>query len=302
MSTEISNIHEKDKLILEDYFLKKLKLNKIALQRKWDKYYIYRVVESWKRGLMSINAWNSLIKYPQKYRKDKANLIIEEYVEKHKHTYFTIDQIKNYLTSLLPWNGIPSWEYIRKYMRNWLNLSYKRVSWRPKKNLNRDLLIKRLAYTHLIDTIDQDGYILVQIDEFSIGRNIFPSMAWTEKGWSGYALNDTIQNRWSVIAAISNFSFEAVAISKNNTNGAVFVEFLELLIENLKIRFWDKISKIVLSADGARYHSVKELDAVLKKNKMMLIQTIPYTLEFSPIEIFINWMKSKIKKKIRNGK
>ena len=101
MSTKISNIHEKDKLILEDYFLKKLKPNKIALQRKWDKYYIYRVVESWKRGLMSINAWNSLIKYPQKYKKDKANLIIEEYVEKHKHTYFTIDQIKNHLTSHL---------------------------------------------------------------------------------------------------------------------------------------------------------------------------------------------------------
>ena len=237
-----------------------------------------------------------------KYRKDKANLIIEEYVEKHKHTYFTIDQIKNHFTSILPWNEIPSWEYIRKYMRNWLNLSFKRVSCRPKKNSNRDLLIKGLTYTHLIETIDQEGYILVQIDEFSIGRNIFPSMVWTEKGWSGYELNDTIQNRWSVIDAISNFSFEAVAISKNNTNGTVFVEFLELLIENLKIRFWDKINKIVLSADGARCHNVKEVDAILKKNKMMLIQTIPYTPEFSPIEIFINWEKSKIRKKIRNGK
>ena len=69
-------------------------------------------------------------------------------------------------------------------------------------------------------------------------------MAWTKKGWSGYALNDTIPNRWSFIAAISNFSFEAVTISKNNTNGAVFVEFLELPIENLKIRLWDKINKI----------------------------------------------------------
>ena len=55
---------------------------------------------------MSINTWNSLIKYSKKYRKDKANLIIEEYVKKNKHTYFTIDQIKNHLTSLLHWNEI----------------------------------------------------------------------------------------------------------------------------------------------------------------------------------------------------
>ena len=103
---KISNIHEKDKLILEDYFLKKLNPNKIVLLRKWDKYYIYRVVESWKRELMSINAWNSLIKYPQKFRKDKANLKIKKYVKKHKHTHLTIDQIKNHFTSLLPWNGI----------------------------------------------------------------------------------------------------------------------------------------------------------------------------------------------------
>ena len=63
---KISNIHEKDKMILEDYFLKNLLPNKIVLQRKWNKYYIYRGIESWKRELMSINTWNSLIKYPKK--------------------------------------------------------------------------------------------------------------------------------------------------------------------------------------------------------------------------------------------
>ena len=127
-------------------------------------------------------------------------------------------------------------------------------------------------------------------------------MAWTEKGWSGYDLNDTIQNLWSVIAAISNFSFETATISKINIDEVVFVKFLKILIENLKIRFWDRNDKIILSADGSRYHSVKEIDTVLKQNKKMIIQTVPYTPEFSPIEIFINWVNNKIRKKIRNGK
>ena len=77
---------------------------------------------------------------------------------------------------------------------------------------------------------------------------------------------------------------------------------MKILIDYLKIRFWDRIDKIILSANGARYHSVKEVDTVLKQNKIMLIQTVPYTPEFSPIEIFINWVKNKIRKKIRNGK
>ena len=122
------------------------------------------------------------------------------------------------------------------------------------------------------------------------------------KTWSGYDLNDTIQSRWSVIAAISNFSFETATISKNNTNEVVFVKFLKIIIDNLKIRFWDRNDKIILSAVGARYHSVKEIDTVLKQNKKMIIQTVPYTPEFFPIEIFINWVKNKIRKKIRNGK
>ena len=89
---------------------------------------------------------------------------------------------------------------------------------------------------------------------------------------------------------------------KNNTNGVVFVNFLKILIKNLKIRFWDRIDKIILSANGARYHSLKEVDTVLKQNKMILIQKVAYTPKFSPIEIFINWVKNKIRKKIRNGK
>ena len=62
---------------------------------------------------------------------------------------------------------------------------------------------------------------------------------------------------------MSNFSFETATINKNNTNGVVFVNFLKIIIENQKIRFLDRIDKIVLSADGAQYHSVKEVDTVL---------------------------------------
>ena len=180
--------------------------------------------------MICFNKGNSLIKRMQKYRIVIVNLIINEYIEKHKHTCFTIGQINKSLTSLLPWGEVPSWEYIRNYVETPLNLSFKRVSWQTKKNFSRDLLINRLNYINLINIINQVSYIVVQIDEFWVGRNMFPSMVWTEKCWSGYALNDMIQSRWFVIAAIHNFSFETATISKINTNGIVFENFWKFLL------------------------------------------------------------------------
>ena len=115
----------------------------------------------------------------------KANSFVQEYFERHKHTWFTVQQVNHNLISLLPQNEIPRCEYIRNYMRDRLKMKYKRISWRSRKNLNRELVVKRLRCTNLIDIVRQESYILVQIDEFWVGRNILPSMAWVQKGWSG---------------------------------------------------------------------------------------------------------------------
>ena len=101
-----------------------------------------------------------------------------------------------------------------------------------------------------------------------VGRNILPSIPWAQNGWSEYSINEVVPNRWFVIAVISNLSFEAVSISKSNTNRTVFANFLKILIDYLKIRFWDWIYQIILNSDGTRYHSAKEVDRVLKENKM----------------------------------
>ena len=52
---------------------------------------------------------------------------------------------------------------------------------------------------------------------------------------------------------------------------------------------WEK--KVVLNEERAKYRCVKVVDRVLKENKMMLIHTIPYTLEFLQIYTLINLVK-----------
>ena len=143
---------------------------------------------------------------------------------------------------------------------------------------------------------------IIQVDEFTVGRGTFVSMAWSKRGESGYAIQQQIVSRFSVIAAIWDSNLELVAISKSNTNGGVFAEFMKLLNEEMKKRYTELKERIVITLDGALYHWVKDVEEYWRKMDLMVVQTQPYTPQFSPVELFINWVKSKIRKKIRMNK
>ena len=71
-----------------------------------------------------------------------------------------------------------------------------------------------------------------------------------------------------------------------------------MLIPSLKNKYGDKYRKLILTCDGAKYHLVKEINNYLIQEEMMMLQIIPYTPEFAAIEIFINLIKSKNRKKL----
>ena len=71
-----------------------------------------------KSALVWLSKWDSLTNRLQKYKIYRANSFVQEYIEKHKHTWLTIQQENQNIISLLPKNEIPSSEYIRNFMRN----------------------------------------------------------------------------------------------------------------------------------------------------------------------------------------
>ena len=127
-------------------------------------------------------------------------------------------------------------------------------------------------------------------------------MAWSKCGESGYAIQDAITSRFSVIAAIWNSNLELVAISNSNTNGEVFYEFMKLLSQEIKDRYGDFKDRIVITLDGARYHWVANVAEHCKSEELMVIEMPSYTPQFSPVELFINCSKSKIRMKLRKNK
>ena len=95
-------------------------------------------------------------------------------------------------------------------MKNSLKMSYKRISWRPMKNNNQELVCQRLDYVKFYNNAIQSGFKIIQVDEFNINRGTVSNMAWIKKGYPAFMLQVAPAEKYSVLTAISNTVFDAV--------------------------------------------------------------------------------------------
>ena len=187
-------------------------------------------------------------------------------------------------------------------MKKTLKLSHKKVSWRSLKKKIQSNVVQQMEYIRVVEALEESGFKLLQIDEFTANRFSFLIRAWVHKGKSGYVTQETHKGSYSVIAAITDTNFELIKISNCNTNGEVFNEFIEELDNILMQKYGDRKTRFIVSADGARYHWIDSVKGTLKKAELIMIQTVPYTPQFSPVEIFINCIKNRIKMRLRQSK
>ena len=296
---EIPNI---EKSIIEDYFLSGLKPGVIWKKRRIDRAKVYSIARSIKRiAFDRISGCNQ-----KRQMKDDARVKIEldikGFCDINRNYPYTVGDVYMYLEKKNKHYPLPSRSTIYRVMRQRLNLSHKRVSWRPLKNQQNMYTIQRGKYISFVREAAKIGWILWQIDEFSIGRNTHPNMAWCLKGQSQYCCMERSSKSYSLISGITNLGLELKTISCRSTKGQVFWEYLKLLIEVLKNNYKDQVKRVILTCDGARYHLIDQVDQILKDNGMLMVQTIPYSPEFTPIELFINAVKSIIRKRIRMSK
>ena len=178
-------------------------------------------------------------------------------------------------------------------------MGYKRVSTRPSVVLKLDVIGKQKAFWNFYRMCRQWNIQIIQIDELTVGRGKFANMAWSKSGESGCNIQQPIVSRFSVIAAILNTNLELVVISQANTNRGVFAEHMKLLNEEIVQRYRELNERIVITLDCARYHWVKDVEKYCRKMNLMVVQTPPSTPQLLLVELFINWVKSKIRMKIR---
>ena len=128
-------------------------------------------------------------------------------------------------------------------------------------------------------------------------------MVWIKKGYPAYMLQEAQVEKYSVLAAISKTSIDWIFIKKGNTNGDIFDTFLLKLINDLKWKIDKYFEKLIITWDGAKYHSVEENKANFRKRRNDDYYYCSIDIaEFSTVDQFINWVKIKFKKYLRSLK
>ena len=237
LDTEIWSVSEIDKRIIELYFIQKMRPSTISKLTKQPKNRIYAKVESIKRTIMkfikkrecgALNKWRFT---------EEVKEVIRNYWKQRENKYYTVDDVRRYVDAYFEQNEVISYSTVRRFMIKNLEMSYKRVSTRPPVVLTNGVVDKQKSFWKFYRMCRQWNIKIIQVDEFTVGRGIFVSMAWSKRGESGYAIQQQIVSRFSVIAAIWDSNLELFAISKSNTNRGIFTEFMKLLNEEMEKRY-----------------------------------------------------------------
>ena len=302
LDPEIWSVSEIYKRIIELYFIQKMRPSTISKLTKQSKNRIYATVGNIKQTIMKFIKKRECGALNKRRFTEEVKEVISNYWKQRENKYYTIDDVRRYVDVYFEQNEVVSYSTVRRFMIKNLEMGYKRVSTRPPVVLTNGVVDKQKSFWKFYRMCRQWNIKIIQVDEFTVRRGTFVSMAWSKRGESGYAIQQQIVSRFSVIPAIWDSNLELVAISKSNTNGGVFAEFMKLLNEEMEKRYSELKERIVITLDGARYHWVKDVKEYWRKMNLMVVQTPPYIPQFSPVELFINWVKSKIRKKIRMNK
>ena len=122
-----------------------------------------------------------------------------KYIVNMKHTP-TVKEITLLINKSL--NSTYSAGFIRVFMKNHINLSFKRVKSRPS-NINLDKIFSiRNLFTIKFSRIISKVTLLINIDESSINRNIKSNCSWGFKGSPIETQNVAIERSVSMIMGI----------------------------------------------------------------------------------------------------
>ena len=211
-SQEAQMPSDKEKLIIDAYFIHKLKPREIASRFRMNRSSVYKVVEEVKRLL--IRASMHRLNPPRIPRLKNIEVwnTIKDYWGQRSHTCYTIQDVRAHLIDKFPSKQVPSCSSIRTVMKSILGLRYKRVSWRPPKIRTNEFRQNKIDYIEFVKTCSKEGYMLIQIDEFTVNRFTWPTMAWINQKDPSYIIQEQPHLRFSNIVAISSQRWEFLTV------------------------------------------------------------------------------------------
>ena len=236
---------------------------------------------------IAIGPHKRFVKLKKHDKKILANEIIK-FNEINKYPYYASD-ITAYVNNQLRWDYTV--QFVRSFMKNELNFTYKRIKSRPN-NVNLDRLYWiRTLFSINFSQIMNLSTLLINIDETSIGRHTKVNYSWGLKGYPIEAKNIFITGSVSSwMAILSNGAWISMVTDSmfDSNRFALFLQHLFKWIEDNK-NFG--FSEVMVIMDNWSIHKSANVRTLLKKQKITIAFIPPYSPHLAPIEMYFGLFK-----------
>ena len=184
-----------------------------------------------------------------------------------KGKYITVGDIKEYLLEKHPELVLISDWSIRLILRSKLKYSYKKLWYMMRRSLNSESIrsFYESAFTQL--QLENLGYELIFIDEFSINFRQRTTYGWASIGKKGFIDTDEEKFDMSFMVGFSKQKFYGIVGTSSSNNSNSFLRFIKHVIEYrvniLKIINW----KHIIVWYNASLHTSKEVREFIENTK-----------------------------------
>ena len=223
--------------------------------------------------------------------------LVQDYIAS-TNWWYTIRDIHNYLEQITG-KSICKLS-ISKFVKLWLNKSYKRWSSRPSNyDPIRITILKRIFAIELSDIISSNQ-LLVNIDEVHFSKSSKTNYSWLNKESNDFRWNISFKGSLSIIWAITSSCnwFTTNLVGANNASN--FVEYIKKLSKWIEEDLRIELHNTVIILDNCLIHKSRKSMEELNSRGWKVIFLAPYSPEWASIELMFNTLKRRLQRHSKN--
>lgn len=232
-------------------------------------------------GIRILNTKYTIIKTIIQNFKKKENISLKNICKKYKkETNTSISKSSVY--------------YI---LKNKLNYGFLRTT--TKTNKLNDLSSKRRAFIFIKAIINclKLKIKIIYLDETHIQLENNHLKIWRPKNMIPY-FNSGKRGRKNFLMAVTIEGVILYEINDDTNNQETFYSFMVKLIEKINK---EELNNYLIIMENCSIHLTKKLKDFYSEKKLKILTIVPYLSEFNAIELFFNYIKQKIYKKVFNS-
>ena len=160
---------------------------------------------------------------------------------------------------------------------------------------------KFMEFAMRLLALENQGYELLFMDEFSLSSRYNNYYGWTEKNKKGYL--SLIYDSSSIFFVICFSSKQFYAIKRSSQ--LINSEFIKSFVKNIiiiKQKNQSRRRKFALICSNSSIHSGRLMSKFAEENKISIVMISPYWPCLNPCEHDINAIKSKVRMELINNK